>query len=346
MVPEEAKYNIRGENMKKHIVKAVMFIFCSFFLAGPVNADSGWTKIKDSSGIKLYERSVPGTDLKEYLAVTTIDAKMEVIGEALRDVPQFPRWVSDCASARIEKKYDRNTFVMYLILDPPFIEKRDIVLKDETVYDYENGNARINFFCTDEVKIPVEKNRTRVTVMNGLYRMEYIGRNKTKFIYKLKTDPAGHIPKRVAYAVMKNYPFDSLKELRKIVANSKYADLAKGSEEEKQINTRSFNEDSVRKIFGDRLMKAVKNKAAMAEILAADSDAIKSIASSGSSYEVVRKTATDVFYKYFDKVIADKATVEKLKNNKKLTAELTDLVQTANEADDTTVDDVSARYRN
>jgi hypothetical protein len=332
--------------MKKHTITVVALLFCSILLAGSVHAAGVWTKIKENSGIKLYERSIPGTDLKEFIAITTINAKMEVIGEVIRDITQFPQWVADCVSARIEKQYDRNTFVMYLVLDPPFIEKRDIILKDETVYDYDNGNAKINFFCTDEVKIPVEKNRTRVTVMNGLYQMEYLGRNKTKFIYRLKVDPAGDIPRKVAYAVMKYYPFNTLKNLKKIVSNSKYAATARGTEEEKQINVRSFSEVSVRKIFGDSIMRIVKDKAAMEAILAADNEGIKNIALSGSAYETVEKTATDVFLKYIDKIIADKMTAEKLKNNKKMMAEITDMVQTSSEADDTTVDSIVARYKN
>jgi hypothetical protein len=331
--------------MKKFIIAVIALWFCGSGLAGSVQAAGVWTKIKENSGIKLYERSVPGTDLEEFIAVTTIDAKMEVIGEVIRDITQFPEWVSDCAGARIEKQYDRNTLVMYLVLDPPFIEKRDIILKDETVYDYDNGNSKINFFCTDEVKIPVEKNRTRVTVMNGLYQMEYLGRNKTKFIYRLKVNPSGDIPRKVAYAVVKYYPFNTLDNLKKIVSNSKYAAMAKGTEEEKQINVRSFSEVSVRKIFGDSIMRVVKDKAAMETILAADNEGIKNIALSGSAYETVEKTATDVFLKYIDKIVADKMTAEKLKNNKKLIAEITDMVQTASEADDTTVDSIVARYK-
>ena len=80
---------------------------------------------------------------------------------------------------------------------------------------------------TDEVKIPLEKNHVRITVMNGFFQMEYLGRNKTKFIYKLKVDPAGNIPKRVAYSVMKYYPFNSIKKLKKIVADRKYARYGK-----------------------------------------------------------------------------------------------------------------------
>jgi hypothetical protein len=314
-------------------------------MTGVVNAADGWAKVKDSNGIKLYERSVPDTDLKEYMAVTTMDAKMEVIGEALRDVSQYTQWLSDCESARVEKKYDRNTYIIYIIQNPLLIKKRDIVLKNETLYDYENGRAKVTFFCTDEVKIPLEKKHIRIAVMNGLFQMEYIGRNKTKFIYKLKVDPAGDIPKKVAYSVMKYYPFNTLKNLKKVVDDSKYSSMAKGSEDEKQINTRSFSEASVRKIFGNSMMRVVKDKTTMAAILAADSKGIKKIASSGSAYETIEKTAREIFSKYIDKIVADKKVTESLRNNKKLHDEISDMVQTYSEADDSTVDSIVAHYK-
>jgi len=331
--------------MKRLIIAVVALLFWGLGMTGVVNAADGWAKVKDSNGIKLYERSVPDTDLKEYMAVTTMDAKMEVIGEALRDVSQYTQWLSDCESARVEKKYDRNTYIIYIIQNPLLIKKRDIVLKNETLYDYENGRAKVTFFCTDEVKIPLEKKHVRIAVMNGLFQMEYIGRNKTKFIYKLKVDPAGDIPKKVAYSVMKYYPFNTLKKLKEVVTNSKYSNAAKDSEDEKQINTRSFSEASVRKIFGNSMMRVVKDKTTMAAILAADSEGIKKIASSGSAYETIEKTAREIFSKYIDKIVADKKVTESLRNNKKLHDEISDMVQTYSEADDSTVDSIVAHYK-
>ena len=331
--------------MKRLIIAVVALLFWGLGMTGVVNAADGWAKVKDSNGIKLYERSVPDTDLKEYMAVTTMDAKMEVIGEALRDVSQYTQWLSDCESARVEKKYDRNTYIIYIIQNPLLIKKRDIVLKNETLYDYENGRAKVTFFCTDEVKIPLEKKHIRIAVMNGLFQMEYIGRNKTKFIYKLKVDPAGDIPKKVAYSVMKYYPFNTLKKLKEVVTNSKYSNAAKDSEDEKQINTRSFSEASVRKIFGNSMMRVVKDKTTMAAILAADSEGIKKIASSGSAYETIEKTAREIFSKYIDKIVADKKVTESLRNNKKLHDEISDMVQTYSEADDSTVDSIVAHYK-
>jgi hypothetical protein len=329
--------------MKKSMI-VIALLLGSILLAGSALAAGGWTKIKDSNGIKLYERSVPGTDLMEYMAVTTMDAKMEVIGEALRDIPRYTKWLADCESASIQKKYDRNTFILHIVQNPPIIEKRDIVLKNEAVYDYENGKAQITFYCTDELKIPVEKKRVRITTMNGLFQMEYLGRNKTKFIYKLKVDPAGNISKKVAYSVMKNYPFNSLKDLKKIIHDGKYAELAKGTEEETQINARSFNAASVKKIFGDTITRVVKDKAAMAAILASSGDDIQSIASSGSAYPVVEKAAKNMYFKYLDRKVTDKKTLESLKNNHALFAEVTGLITTYSEASDETIDSMIARY--
>jgi hypothetical protein len=331
--------------MKKNIIVTVL-LFCVIFLAGTVNAAAGWSKIKESNGIKLYERSIPGTDLKEFMAVTVMDAKMEVIGEVLRDVPRYTEWQKDTESIQIVKKYDRNSFVMHLIQNPPVVEKRDIVVKNETLEDYENGRAVITFFSTGEVNVPLNKKHVRITEMSGLFQMEYLGRNKTKFIYKMKADPAGNIPKKLANATMKYYPYDSLKHLKKIITDGKYADLARGSDDEKKINIRSTSEDSVRKIYGESMMRVVKNKAVMAAILAADNEGMKRIAASGSSYDTIKKTAKESFSRYIDKMVTDKKVQEKLRNNEKLHEEITDLVQTINEADDTTVDSIVARYVN
>ena len=329
----------------KKLTLALLVLLCWTF--GPIavaGAAGNWTLIKNSDGIKTYERTVPGTDLKEFIAVTTIDARMEIIGEVLRDVAEYPGWISDCVEAILKKKYDRNTFVLYLILNPPLIEKRDIVLKNETTYDYENGNAVIKFFSTDEGRVPLEKNRTRVTMMNGLYKMEYMGRNKTKFIYKLKVDPSGSIPKRLAYSVMKKYPHDTLKKLKKIVVHKKYSDMARGSLEEREIDKRASDENVVRKIFSNNMLRAVENKPALESIMAAENENIKNIAASGGAYEDVHKAARDVINKYIEKIVMDKKKNERLQNNKQLIGEITDLIMTYCEASDKTIDSIIARY--
>ena len=331
--------------MHRFITSLFFTLVCGLLSIQTALAAGGWLQIKDSSGIKVYERPVAGTDLMEYVGVTTIDSKMEVIGEALRDVPQFHLWVADCYGAQVEKKYDRNTFVMYMVLKPPIIEQRDIILKDKAVYDYDNGKAIINFFCTDEVKIPIEKGRTRVSVMNGVFDMEYLGRNKTKFVYRLKVDPAGDIPKKVAYSVMKSYPYDTLKGLKKVVYDKKYSGAAMGTDEERQITIRATSDAAVRKILTNRLTRFVKDKGALTAIIAADTGSIKNICGSGGTYDSVEKATTNIFLKYGEKIVADKNIYGKLKDNKDMIQEITDMVLYDCGAVDTTVDGILAKYK-
>jgi hypothetical protein len=331
--------------VKKFSAFALMFLVAGIPGLQPAGAAGGWELAKNSSGIKVYERSVPGTDLMEYMGVVTIDAKMEVIGEVLRDVKNMNKWLADCYGAQVEKQISRNDMVIFMVLRPPIIQERDIVLKDKTVYDYENGKASITFQATDEVKIPLEEKRVRVTNMTGLFDMEYLGRNKTRFIYRLMVDPGGSIPKKVAYAVMKSYPYNSLKGLRSLVTDSTYADRAKGTDEEKQINARANSEAAVRKILTNRLLKYVNDRASLGAIIAADRDAIRAIAASGGSYVEVEKATIGFYFKYIEKLVPDRAEFEKLKKNRDLIAEMTDVVVTDCGATGLTVDAVLERYR-
>ncbi len=330
--------------MKRGLLLLQIVAFVSMVNNQNAGAVEPWSLVKNSSGIKVYERSVPGTDLMEYMAVTAIDEKMEVIGEVLRDVPSYRSWIADCYGAQVEKKFDRNTMAIYMVLKPPVIQERDVALKDKTVYDWDNARAGISFAATDEIKIPPEKNRVRVTMMKGIFDMEFLGRNRTKFIYKLLVDPAGDIPKKVAYAVMKSYPYDTLKKLRTMVPDKKYNDAAHGTEEERAIDTRTKNEAYIRKILGNRLARFVRDRGTLLGIINADRDSIRYIMNSGAAYDSVEKASMNFYFTYLDKIVPDKAAARKLKNNKKLVEEITDMIVTDCGATGTSVESIITKY--
>lgn len=329
--------------MRKFLTGISLFCIGILLSLQPLGAAGGWSLIKNSSGIKVYERAVP-PNLMEYMGVTAIDAKMEIIGEVLRDVPSFNKWQSDCLGAQVEKKFDKNNMVIYMVLTPPLIDGRDIVLKNKTMYDWDNARLLITFQATDEVKIPLEKNRTRVKVMTGSYEMEYLGRTKTKFTYKLLVDPGGDIPKKMAYSVMSGYPYGTLKALKKISADPKYATLVKGSEDEARIEKNARSEAYVRKMIADRLSKHVKDKAALQAVMAANKDDIKEILNTTGSYPSVERASTNIYMKYMEKFIVNKDVAEKLKKDKNMIAEITEGIESFCGASYFTVDDIVKNY--
>ena len=330
--------------------KFVLVFLCPLFVlaaVSPADAAGGWVQLKNEDGIKSYERPVPGTKLKEFMAVTVIDAKMEVIGEALRDVPAYPKWITDCSTARVEKLYDRNTMVIYMALEPPIIKERDLVLKDKAVYDWDHGNATISFATTNEVNVPPRKGCVRLETMRGVYDMEYLGRGKTKFVYRLLVDPNVSFPVTIgmSYSVMKNYPFKTLKALKTLVQDRKYAEAARGTEEEKGIDARAHSEEATKTIFIHRLQQYVKDKAALKAIVDADRSIVRGIVSTGSSYESNRQATSQVYLVYLDKVVADKNLCARIRGDKAFSADLIDMVETECGADGRTVESVMEEYR-
>ncbi len=331
--------------MKRFYGILIIFILASVLNISYAAAAGGWSLVKNSGGIKVYERSVTGTDLMEYMAVTAIDEKMEVLGEVLRDVPAYPNWIADCAVARVEKRYDRNTMAIYLGLKPPIIQERDVALKDRTVYEWDKGRAAISFGATDEINVPFKKNCIRVTMMNGLFDMEFLGRSRTKFIYRLLVDPSGSIPKKVAYAVMKSYPYETLKKLRTMVPDRKYSDAARGTEEERAIETRMKSDAYIRKILAARLSKFVKDKGILLGIINNDKANINKVLAAGASYDSIEKASLQFYFTYLDKTVQDKTMAEKLKKNSRLAEEIVDMIVTDCGTAGTSVESLIAKHQ-
>jgi hypothetical protein len=325
-------------------MKRFLFVGISLLLSNaiilPAQASENWTLLKNSDGIRSYERPVPGTKLKEFMAVTVIDAGMEVVGEALRDVQTYPLWLTDCATAKVEKKYDRNSMVIYMALTPPVLKQRDLVLKDKALYDWDNGKANVTFTSTEEIKVPAKDGCVRLSNMKGAFTMEYLGRNKTKFVYKLIVDPQVSFPVTIgmAYAVMKSYPYKTLEKLRTVALNKKYAELAKGTEEQKGIDMRATNEAAARTIFINRLQPYVKDKAAMKAVVEADPEIIKALVSSGNSYECNRQCTVKAFIAYLDKTQSNRNLCQKVRNDRNLQTAMVEMVETECGVDCMTVD--------
>ena len=324
---------------------------CAFLAAAalsPVCASAQeWSPVKEGNGIKSYERSIPDSKLKEFMGVAVIDAGMDVIGEVLRDVESFPRWQTDCSSARTLKQYDRNTMVIYMSLEPPVLNQRDLVIKDAAVYDWDNGKALITFAASDEVEMPPQKGCVRLETLKGSYEMEYLGREKTKFIYKLTVDPNVSFPVTIgmAYGVMKAYPYKTLEKLKEQVKDPKYAQAAKGTEEEQGIEARANSEEATRMIFTRRIGQYVEDQALLQAIVDENPEIIRDNVSTGSDYESNREATLKVYRIYIDRIVQDPGMSRQLQADEQLAADLIDMVETECGAENRTVEIIVASYQ-
>src|SRR5262245_24248241 len=98
-------------------------------LVGSAHA-SPWKLEKDRNGIQVYTRAVPGSALKEFRAVTRINAPLPVALALIEDVNAMCSWLADCKQARTLKTVSASERYNYVVISAPFpVSNRDMVIR-------------------------------------------------------------------------------------------------------------------------------------------------------------------------------------------------------------------------
>jgi len=288
---------------------------------------------------------VRGSDLKEFIAITLIDARMEVVGEVFRDIEAQPLWMSTCIEARIVKKIDRNRLIIYTVMNSPWPAKdRDIVIKNDTMYDLKNGKGLITFEALKEPLVPLRKDRVRITELIGSFKMEYLGRDKTKLIYRQIVNPGGDVPLELAYLMIKNNPYKTLLSLKKIVKNATYATQAKENPDEKIIDKLAKDDKNLRETLIRRLSKYVENENMIKRIITEDKNLIKNIIKDNGAYRSIKAATKKVYQIYMSKLINNESVGQRLINDEQLETEIIEMIHYDYGDTEISVDSIARKY--
>ena len=240
----------------KSIIR-LMGIVCGVLLLFSVaGAEEGhWELIKSKNGIDTYRMTHPGTEVCTFKAVGFVDARIEVIGEVIRDIPAYPEWMAKFEKATVLKTIDRNTYIFHAVIKTPFpFKNRDMVIENQTLYNFNNGTGTITFTLAKNYNFPEQKGCLRLSELDGRYYFEYFGRNKTRVTYQYRSDPGGNIP--VALANMfeiKHYPAITISGLRKMAAKQKYINAGLASPEHDMIERMLDNKRDLATILKNRI---------------------------------------------------------------------------------------------
>lgn len=167
------------------------------FTAAPAVQAAGWKLESTKGSLKIYKRSVPGSDIKEVKAIGTINAPAHAIMNVLNDVEHYDDFMPYVDQSKVLSRKGRRV-VSYQFLDTPFISDRDytIVRKDKSSWN-EDGTPlyRLSWSAAKPTVGPAPKDGVvRLKVVDGSWKLEALGPNKTKGTYYLNTDPGGSLP--------------------------------------------------------------------------------------------------------------------------------------------------------
>ncbi len=166
------------------LVGAALSIFAAE--SGP-KAD--WKVVKQSSGVTIYSRPHPGSNLKEFKAVGEIDAATKAVHNVIDDVEAYTSFMPYTAECRVIAR--KNDFILtYQRVSPKIVSDRDYTLRiRQKSWPVENGLAYLNRWEPANEDGPAEKPGVfRVKVCEGSWLLEPAGEGKTRATYSVFTD--------------------------------------------------------------------------------------------------------------------------------------------------------------
>lgn len=203
------------------LMRYIILLFLSFTL---VEAAS-WKLIKNKNAIKVYSRTVVGSEIPEVKGVVKIRTGKSKLLDIFNDTKNFTKWSYNCVKAfevydnKIDEKYN------YLKINFPFPTKdRDFIVKSKKI-DIDKDTVKLvltgaSSYCDNKSSKVCQKTKTdniRITLLNGFYLFEKIDSKYYRLTYQIHSEPAGSIPSWLVRAMVVDMPFETLKNLRKIL---------------------------------------------------------------------------------------------------------------------------------
>ena len=197
-----------------------------------------WKLDSTEGNCKSYTSEVAG---KPYLAVKImcdVPARMEVISTVLRDVPNFPAWMSDCEATKVLKVEDaaNDVFVFWWHHHIPLLQDRDTLLRVNTSVHLAKGFILVDVYSTEDISYTAPDKLFRMPSAFAPFKLEWMDREHTRVSWMLDLDIGPGVPPPVANSVIRRLPFKSMAGLAKMVTDKNYLDAASKSRYAKLVN--------------------------------------------------------------------------------------------------------------
>lgn len=202
----------------------VMLAVLSLVTTGFAADKYQWKLAGTENDCQLYTSEVPG---KGYIAAKSscvIPARIGIVGEVLRDIANYPKWMEGCVETKILKAYDpeNDGYIFWYHQGIPLMTDRDMVLKCSVNMDTLNARNTINTELTGEIPYDAGKGYVRMPSFSSVWTLEYVDREHTRVTFMIDPDLGVGIPKYVANPIIKSMPYKSLKKMKEMVKGPAY----------------------------------------------------------------------------------------------------------------------------
>lgn len=180
----------------------------------------GWELAKDKSGIKIYTRSVVGSKINEFKAITEMETSVDKLVELYLIVDKCTLWLPDCETSRVVNKVSDKEFTVYRRVANPWpIKDRDYVLWFNVGEKNEAGEVDIQFNDIKNI-LPEEKCCVRMDMVKGFWKFTPSTAGKVIVTYQYHCNPGGGLSPGLINAALPDLPVETLTNIKKMISGT------------------------------------------------------------------------------------------------------------------------------
>jgi hypothetical protein len=181
-----------------------------------------WNLKLDKAGIKVYTRSVTGSNVQEFKGEVVAKSNMATILGVIDSIVEYPKWMYECTYAERVKKINRESGYIYTVIHSPWpLSDRDL----NTYYQVKQDSlSKVITVAMKGVKdyLPEKKDIVRIPAMTGFWQLIPVAKGVTKIVYQVHCESGGSVPASIVNAYITDTPYFNLLNLRKIVESPLY----------------------------------------------------------------------------------------------------------------------------
>ncbi len=190
----------------------------------PPPADAPWEQIRDSDGIVIHRRVVPGSPLVAFKGEGLIEQPILRVAMVLLDPTRSHEWADRVVEARELGEVSAREVVHYSRVRGTWVTKdRDFVTR--ITLELEPGRLiRLRLRATEDPRAPVTEH-VRGEILEGSFTLTAEGEARTRVTAELHVDPKGTIPTWMVNAFQRRWAYKTITALRRQSARTDLADV-------------------------------------------------------------------------------------------------------------------------
>lgn len=209
--------------MRIHTYTRFLVIFTFFFVPICINAQVAWDLKKDKDDIKVYTGTTPNSSFKSVKVTCVLQGTLSRLTALLLDVDAHKDWVYSTKYSYLVKQLSPREQIYYSEIDLPWpLSNREIVVRMNILQDPVSKILVVKIENADN-SIVVKSGTVRVPASTVIWKVTPLDNDSLSIEYYGQADPGGSVPAWAANSFCTKGPFETFRNLRKLISSPAYA---------------------------------------------------------------------------------------------------------------------------